>query len=154
MDGQFGLGTAIPVLSLDSQFDGSLALIWADGTNGTGIPSPDDIMAHVTSGFSSSQLRSVKKVATPEDIAAQCPQNFNLFSECFAAVSFDAMPTTSNSSQPINYTIHADGGLFHIDVVHHASDFEERILPLQWAVDQVCGTVINVLSELTMCSDP
>lgn len=39
---------------------------------------------------------------------------------------------------PVNYTIFADAGLSSIDVEHHTSDFERRIFPLQWAVDQVC----------------
>lgn len=28
-------------------------------------------------------------------------------------------------------------GLYHIDVVDHASDYEQRLLPLQWAIDEV-----------------
>jgi hypothetical protein len=94
-------------------------------------------MAHVTRGFTSSQLNAVKKAATPGDILSFCPQNFNLFSECFAAVAFNYLPTSANDTNPIDYTIRADGGLLHIDVVHHTSDFEKRVLPLQWAVDQV-----------------
>jgi hypothetical protein len=124
-------------LSLSDQFDGSLSLIWADGTNGTASPSADDIMAHMTQGFTSSQLNAVKKAATPDEIPSFCPQNFNLFSECFAAVAFIHLPTSANDTNPIDYTIRADGGLFHIDVVHHTSDFEKKILPLQWAVDKV-----------------
>ena len=40
-------------------------------------------------------------------------------------------------TRPVNYTIFADAGLSSIDVVHHTSDFERRVFPLQWAVDQV-----------------
>ncbi|KAI1786805.1 hypothetical protein LXA43DRAFT_1184913 [Ganoderma leucocontextum] len=35
----------------------------------------------------------------------------------------------------MGHTLRADGGLFHIDVTKHTSDYEKRILPLQWAVD-------------------
>lgn len=94
-------------------------------------------MSRVTAGFTSSQLRAVKKVTTPDDISSACPQNLNLFSECFAAISFDGIVATGNDTSAINYTIRADGGLFHIDVQRHNSDYEKRILPLQWAVDQV-----------------
>ena len=33
--------------------------------------------------------------------------------------------------------IFGDAGLDFIDVQHHTSDFEKRILSLQWAIDQV-----------------
>jgi ATP-binding cassette, subfamily A (ABC1), member 3 len=124
------------VARISDVFDGSLALVWADGTNGTGTPSPDAIMSRVTTGFTSAQLRGVKKVPTPDDIPSACPQNFNLFSECFSAIAFNELPAVPNVTDTINYTIRADGGLFHVDVIRHTSDFERRILPLQWAVDQ------------------
>lgn len=95
-------------------------------------------MARVTSGLSASQLRSVRKVATPAEIPGTCPQNFNGFSECYAAIAFyDILPNGNATTKSLNYTILADSGLFHIDVVRHDSDFEKRVLPLQWAVDQV-----------------
>ena len=134
---QYGLGTSVPVPRLADVFDGSLALIWADGTNGTGTnPSAHDIISHVTSGFSSKQLLAVRQLDSPDDIPSACPQNFNLFSECFAAVAFNSLPGP-NGSLPLNYTLRADGGLFHIDVTKHTSDYEKRLLPLQWAVDSV-----------------
>ena len=77
----------------------------------------------------------MKQVSSPDDIPAACPQNFNLFSECFAAVAFYDIP--ANGSAPVDYTIWADGGLTFVDVEKHRSDFEKRILPLQWAIDQV-----------------
>ncbi|CAL1693884.1 unnamed protein product [Somion occarium] len=133
----YGLGTAVPVRELRDVFDGSISLVWADGTNGTASPSPNDIIAHITRGFSDRQLSAVRKVDTPDDIPATCPQNFNLFSECFAAVAFNSFPTADTSdTRPINYTLRADGGLFHIDVVRHTSDYELRVLPLQWAIDR------------------
>jgi len=146
---QYGIGTPVPISSLSDQFDLSLSLIWADGTNGTGSPSADDIMAHITQGFTSSQLNAVKKATTPDEIPSFCPQNFNLFSECFAAVAFNHLPTSANDTNPIDYTIRADGGLFHVDVVRHTSDFEKRVLPLQWAIDKVgiafpCASCISL----------
>lgn len=125
------------ISNLSDEFDGSSFLIWADGTNGIGVPPANDIMAHITRNFTSFQLNAVKKVATPDDIPSLCPQNFNLFSECFAAIAFDYLPTSQNDTSSIEYTIRADGGLSHIDVIRHTSDFEKKILPLQWAVDQV-----------------
>lgn len=96
-------------------------------------------MAHITRDFSSSQLASVNQVSSTADIVAACPQNFNLFSECFAAVVFNSMPSSDGeNAEPVNYTIRADAGLYHIDAVKHSSDYEKRILPLQWAIDQVC----------------
>jgi ATP-binding cassette subfamily A (ABC1) protein 3 len=134
---QYGIGSSVPIASIGDVFDGGLRLVWADGTNGTGVPSPDSIMSYVTSGFTKSQLTAIQQVATPADIPSACPQNFNLFSECFAAVAFNNIPAFGNDTNPINYTIRADGGLGHIDVVGHNSDFERRILPLQWAIDKV-----------------
>ncbi|TBU26630.1 P-loop containing nucleoside triphosphate hydrolase protein [Dichomitus squalens] len=131
----YGLGTSIPVPRLVDVFDGSLALVWADGTNGTGTnPSAHDIISHMTSGFSSKQLRAVRQLESPDDIPSACPQNFNLFSECFAAVAFNSLPGP-DGTLPLNYTLRGDGGLFHIDVTKHSSDYEKRLLPLQWAVD-------------------
>ncbi|CDO76478.1 hypothetical protein BN946_scf184615.g4 [Trametes cinnabarina] len=131
----YGLGTAVPVLKLTDVYDGSLALIWADGTNGTGTnPSAHDIITRITRDFNDKQLRSVRQLSSPADIPSACPQNFNLFSECFAAVAFNSLPGP-NSTLPLNYTLRADGGLFHIDVTKHSSDYERRVLPLQWAID-------------------
>jgi ATP-binding cassette, subfamily A (ABC1), member 3 len=137
MDPEDGIGQPIPVFSLKDQFDGSTAFIWADGTDGTGFPSPQDIMNHITADFSPRQLSAIHKVDSPDDIPSRCPQNFNLFSECFAGIAFNSIPSKTNASIPLNYTIRADGGLFHIDVVRHTSDYEKRILPLQWAIDEV-----------------
>jgi ATP-binding cassette, subfamily A (ABC1), member 3 len=134
---QYGIGNPTTILSFLTQFDGSSPLIWADGTDGTSVPSPTAVMAHITASFSSRQLSAVKKVASPSEIPSQCPQNFNLFSECFAAIVFNDIPANASAAKPVNYTIRADSGLRHIDVMKHISDFELRILPLQWAVDQV-----------------
>ncbi|KAF9260869.1 P-loop containing nucleoside triphosphate hydrolase protein [Marasmius fiardii PR-910] len=132
-----GLGTPAPVYDLHDQFDEKLALIWVDATNQSGSPTPSDIMARVTQKFTPLQKNAVRQVRSPSDIPAICPQNFNLFSECFAGIVFQDIPSVGNAdfTRPVNYTIRADGGLFLIDV-NHNSDFEKRILPLQWAIDK------------------
>ena len=94
-------------------------------------------MSRITRGFSDRQLHAITQVESPAQIPEACPQNFNMFSECFAAISFNTLPTAENASTPLNYTILADGGLFHIDVERHTSDYERRIMPLQWAIDSV-----------------
>ena len=119
------------------------ALLWADGTDGTSDPSPTSIIARITQNFTTTQLAAVRQLDSPDDIPAACPQNFNLFSECFAAIAFYNIPANGSATNPINYTIRADAGLAHIDVVKHSSDFEKRILPLQWAIDQVKLIVIK-----------
>lgn len=131
------MGSPAPVYNFTSQFDGSLALIWADGTNGTGNPSADAIMAHVTSGFNKHQMGAVKQVSSPANIPFSCPQNFNLISECYAGVAFNYLPDSPNDTTPIDYTISADGGLIYVNVGSHTSDIETRILPLQLAIDKV-----------------
>ncbi|KAF9535634.1 hypothetical protein CPB83DRAFT_878765 [Crepidotus variabilis] len=132
----YGIGTAVPVKSLQSQFDSSLALIWVDGTNGMSSPNPKDIMAHITSGFTSKQLAAVRQMSNASDIPNACPQNFNLYSQCFAAISFTDIPPNGSQSRAVNYTIFADTGLVYINVEKHTSDFEKRILPLQWSIDK------------------
>jgi hypothetical protein len=92
-------------------------------------------MAGVTRGFSASQLAAVKKAPSASELPFECPQNYNGVSECFAGVVFYDIP--ANATRPVNDTILADSGLVHIDVVGHNGDFENRVLPLQWAVDQV-----------------
>jgi hypothetical protein len=135
---KYGLGEPAPIYSLVSQFDGSKPLVWADGTNGTSNPSPSDIIARITSNFTSTQLAGVKRVSNFSDISSSCAQNFNALSSCFSGLGFTNIPSVhAAGAPPVNYTIFADAGLSHIDVEHHMSDFERRIFPLQWAVDQV-----------------
>ncbi|KAF9444036.1 P-loop containing nucleoside triphosphate hydrolase protein [Macrolepiota fuliginosa MF-IS2] len=130
-----GLGQPVLVGNLTDHFDGSAALIWADGTNGTSNPTPQAIIAHITSGFSEKQLNGVRRVDSVSQIPLACPQNFNLRSTCFAAVAFNDIPSP-NEGRPINYTIRADAGLAFIDVEKHTSDYELRLFPLQWAIDK------------------
>ncbi|KIY73327.1 P-loop containing nucleoside triphosphate hydrolase protein [Cylindrobasidium torrendii FP15055 ss-10] len=128
----FGIGSAVPIRNLNAAFtDTTLTLVWADRTTGNGTITAEDIVSPITRDFTPSQRNAVRRLDSPDDIVDACPQNFNLFSECFAAIVFNDLPDNG----PINYTIRADGGLFHIDVEKHTSDFELRVLPLQWAID-------------------
>ena len=134
---QYGVGTPVPIHNFATQFDGSLALIWVDGTNGTGNPSASAVMARITNGFNEYQMSAVKQVSSPADIPSHCPQNFNMISECYAGIAFNYLPVSSTDTTPINYTISADAGLGYVNVYSHTSDFETRILPLQLAIDEV-----------------
>lgn len=139
----FGIGNPIPVFNLSGQFDPGLTLYWADATEGetSTFASPSAIISRVTRGFSHEQLSAVKQASSADIIPSLCPQNFNLFSECWAAVVFNSLPAQAEA--PVNYTIRGDGGLLHIDVVRHNSDYEKRILPLQWAVDSASHVPFN-----------
>ena len=101
----FGIGNPIPVFDLSSQFDPDFTLYWADATDGetNTFASPSDIMARVTSDFSAAQLRAVKQAPSADVIPSLCPQNFNLFSECWAGIVFNSLPAEAGS--PVNYTI-------------------------------------------------
>lgn len=103
-------------------------------------------MDNLASSFSPAQRQAIRKAENAAQIPSLCPQNFNLYSQCFAAVSFFNIP--SEGSTPINYTLYADAGLTYINVEKHTSDFETRILPLQWAIDKVrtsfCGKASNM----------
>ena len=125
------------VRDFGDRFDGSLKLVWADNTGGTGSPSADDIITHITRGFDNKQLAAISKVGTTDDIPVECPQNFNLFSECFAGLSFDYLPSTLTDTRSVNYTILGNGGFGYVNAVEHTGDYELYVLPLQWAVDQV-----------------
>ncbi|KAJ7881460.1 hypothetical protein B0H13DRAFT_2049321, partial [Mycena leptocephala] len=132
--GDYGLGEPAPVRSLKQEFRAG-SLMWVDATDGNSHPSPSEIMASITTGFSTSQLNAVRKVSTPAEMVAQCPQNFRGFSTCYGGIVFNDLPR-NNASAPINYTLIADYGLNRIDVSHHTGDFQTRVMPLQWAVDQ------------------
>lgn len=92
-------------------------------------------MALVTQSFSQRQRSAVKQVK-PSEIVASCLQNFNLISECFGAINFTHLTTASRQdTSDITYTLRADGGLFYVNVDQHTGDFEQKVLPLQWALD-------------------
>ncbi|KAJ6506502.1 hypothetical protein C8R45DRAFT_969874, partial [Mycena sanguinolenta] len=143
--GDYGLGEPAPVRSLKQEFRAG-SLMWVDATDGNSHPSPSEIMASITTGFSTSQLNAVRKVSTPAEMVAQCPQNFRGFSTCYGGIVFNDLPR-NNASAPINYTLIADYGLNRIDVSHHTGDFQTRVKPLQWAVDQA---IIEMRTEVTV----
>jgi ATP-binding cassette subfamily A (ABC1) protein 3 len=147
---EYGLGSPISIPRIVDEFDGSKALVWVDSTNGTGNPSADSIIARVTGGFSATQLAGIKKLANTSDIPLACPQNFDEVSECFAAVVFNNIPAAEDDIESISYTLQSDGSRAHIDVVRHIGDFEQQILPLQWAVDQVGLSKQRHSSNLTI----
>ncbi|KAI0323366.1 P-loop containing nucleoside triphosphate hydrolase protein [Cubamyces sp. BRFM 1775] len=128
-----GLGTRASIASLADTFDGSLQLLWSDNTGGTGSPTPAELMSRVTRGFSEKQHNSVLQV-DPGQIGRICQQNFIGVSDCFASVTFEATSALASNTS-LNYTVSADQHLYFIDVQHHTSDFELRILPLQWAIE-------------------
>jgi ATP-binding cassette subfamily A (ABC1) protein 3 len=129
-------------------------------------------MAHLSRDFDAAQRRGLVRVDHPEDIAPACPQNFNGFSECFAAVVFNGFPAALNAvaaaaapnataesknataaalnatdpsallHNAVNYTIQADAGLYHIDV-RGRSDYERRVLPLQLALDSAIASLLS-----------
>ncbi|KAM6499563.1 hypothetical protein JOM56_005071 [Amanita muscaria] len=130
----FGIGQPIPVYALETKVDS--LLLWVDATDGTSSPSPSQIMSWMTASFTPSQQQQyVKQLFNASDIHSYCPENFIGLSQCFGAVIFYDIPANSSASRPVNYTIQADAGLGHIDVQRHTSDYEQKVLPLQWAID-------------------
>ncbi|KAH9486190.1 ABC transporter A family member 2 [Psilocybe cubensis] len=133
----FGLGTPARVFGVGDHFDGSRPIVWSDNSNGTGYIHGKDIMSHVTSGFSSRQLKGVIEVEDTASLFDICISNANGASPCFVALTFEDIPTASTSDKrPLNYTFWAGSGAYRVDVLKHTSDLETVLLPLQWAVDQ------------------
>ncbi len=131
--------------SLADTYDPDLSLLWSDDTDGTGAISPSDIVSRMIRGFSGKQLASFRKVNT-DDIATLCRENFSGSSACFASVIFDGIPG-AGSNQTLNYTIQADSALGFVNVIDHTSDYERRILPLQWAVESVSLNSCNLQED-------
>jgi hypothetical protein len=100
-------------------------------------------MSKVVKGFSPTQLAGVKKVANASDIPLACPQSLTEVSSCFAAINFNGSLGTSadfNDIEVISYILSSDGAEATVDVVKHSGDFMDKIMPLQWAIDQVRST--------------
>lgn len=128
------------VMPLEVAFNGN-RLIWADATgNASAYINANDLMNTITANFSASQRRAIVQFSSPDDIPSACPQNNNLVSECYAAVVFHTLPLSPQDRRPINYTLRTDYGLRYIDVEGGKSSYEERVLPLQWAIDKVHQT--------------
>lgn len=133
------MGTASPLPSLEDHFDGLKPLVWADNTNGTGYISGKDIMNHVMANFSSRQLAGIYE-ANSSELNKRCVLNFSGGSSCYITVTFESIPpTSSNGSLGLEYTIRSDEGIYQVDVFRHTSGLETKVIPLQWAIDHVCG---------------
>ncbi|KAH6912539.1 nod factor export ATP-binding protein I [Coprinopsis sp. MPI-PUGE-AT-0042] len=129
-----GIGSPLAVRSLQEQFgDGSRELIWADGTNGAGSPTAQEIMDRVTSQLSPQQRRGVRRISSPDDIRDECPIELHRSQRCFLAVTFDSVSTEGSSF--VNYTIYSQGD-WQVDVKNHQTFEEQVVLPVQWALDQ------------------
>lgn len=126
-----GVGQPADIPSLASVLQSGYHFYWVDATNGSATPAPKDIISHVTSDFAPWQKAAVKQLNSPDDVPPACQQNFNGFSECWAAIIFNDIVGFSG----VNYTIRADAGLRYVNVEKHNSDVELRVLPLQWALD-------------------
>ncbi|KAG8830701.1 hypothetical protein FRC17_004390, partial [Serendipita sp. 399] len=79
-------------------------------------------MDRVTAHLSPPQRASLKQLDTEDAVTAACEQNFNGYSDCWAAVVFSDIKGFSG----VNYTIRADAGLRYINVEKHTSDYELR----------------------------
>lgn len=97
-------------------------------------------MSRVVEGFTPTQLAGVKKVASVSVIPLACPQTLNELSTCFAAIQFNDFletPADLDNIDIISYTLLSDGARSTVDVVKHGGDSMDKIMPLQWAIDQV-----------------
>lgn len=133
---QYGNGqfNPAPIHNLENEFNPSLAFVWSDDTDGSTSLSPQVIIDHITSSFNPLQRAAIIKAENAAQIPFLCPQNWNGYSQCYAAVSFANSP--SEASAPITYTLYGDAGFEYVSV-EHRGDFDTRILPLQWAIDRV-----------------
>lgn len=136
------MGSPAPVFRVQDHFDGSKPIFWVDNTGGNGYISAKDIMGHVTSNFTTKQLASIHQLQDDQVLGDTCKSNFNGGSACFITITFDEIPT-ENDILPLNYTIRSDNGAFYVDVTKHRSDLETRIIPMQWAIDQVTNSMHN-----------
>ncbi|KAF9479407.1 P-loop containing nucleoside triphosphate hydrolase protein [Pholiota conissans] len=132
-----GLGTISPVLQIQDAFDGSRPLVWADNTNGTGFITAKAIMGQISKNFTLKQLNALKEVENTQQVQQACLLNFNGASGCFSTVTFETIPTTAGSdNRSVEYIIRYDDGVQHINIAKHDTDFETKLLAVQWAIDQ------------------
>lgn len=94
---QLGLGKPAPVLSLDTQFKGTLPLVWADNTTKVGNPTPQAVTDHISANFNTKQRAAVRKLSSVEGFINECPSNFNGFSPCFLGIVFESIPELGGS---------------------------------------------------------
>ncbi|KAH6912548.1 nod factor export ATP-binding protein I, partial [Coprinopsis sp. MPI-PUGE-AT-0042] len=130
-----GIGDPLAVRSLRAQFgDGSRPLVWADGSNGLGSPTAQEIMDRVASQLTPQQRLGVRRISSPDGIQDECPIDLHRSPRCFLAVSFDLI--SAEGSSFVNYTLYSKQVNGHVDVKNHQTFQDETILPVQWALDQ------------------
>lgn len=135
---QGGVGPEATLQRIDQTYDGSRPFVWADNTGGAGFITAANIMDHVTVNFTEKQRANFRKLNSTDDVRDTCILNFSGASSCFAAITFEAIPTDAvTDARGINYTIHTDTQFFNVDVKRHDNEFDARILPLQWGIDRV-----------------
>lgn len=134
---QLGRGSPIALQNVDPSLLG-LSLIWAPPPSALGNPNIDAYVENfMSSVWDTLELNEagrsrIKRIDNATDMLTECPQNFNLQSDCFAGIILNAVDPVNDV---LSYTLRTDGGLIHVDVENHASDAEKRALPLQWAID-------------------
>ncbi|ORX35007.1 hypothetical protein BD324DRAFT_633591 [Kockovaella imperatae] len=98
-------------------------------TNETVSTFIDQLMNKVLGGHTG----DIVKLDNASNLARECPENFNLLSECFGALVFD---NVDPDSRTLNYTLRGDFGLVMTNVDQTSKDdVQVRYLPLQWAID-------------------
>ncbi|ODQ51080.1 hypothetical protein SAICODRAFT_27131 [Saitoella complicata NRRL Y-17804] len=131
----YGFGNAAAVKNFATEL-GSGKFVWIDRTGSSGGEAQrvvDIVTARVTRG-------TVVQLQTSTELAELCPQNFIGASPCFAAVEFNQLDFTTNQ---FNYTLRADTGSNTIRVDTNSGSFEQKVLPLQWAIDQAIFQISN-----------
>ena len=109
-------------------------MVWADNTTTAANPTPQAIIDRIAINFNSKQRAAIQQVATANDLPVACPRNFVGFSQCYAGISFNSVPGAGGA---VDYTLLVDNGLAEIDVEDQKSDYQQRVLPMQWAIDKV-----------------
>ncbi|BFZ63560.1 hypothetical protein YB2330_004688 [Saitoella coloradoensis] len=131
----YGFGNVAQVKDFATEL-GSGKFVWIDRTGSSGGEAQrvvDIFTAGVTRG-------TVVQLQTSTELAELCPQNFIGASPCFAAVEFNEVDFTTNQ---FSYTLRADTGSNTIRVDTNSGSFEQKVLPLQWAIDQAIFQLSN-----------
>ncbi|KAH6912560.1 nod factor export ATP-binding protein I [Coprinopsis sp. MPI-PUGE-AT-0042] len=139
-----GIGNPLAIRGLQEQFgDGSRPLVWADATNGTVSPTPEEIMDHVKATLSPEQQRGVRQVSSQYDIREACPIDLSRSPRCFFAVSFDSISdrlvNNTQGTSLVDYTFFIPPNAlwpWEVDVKNHETYEEQTSHPVQWAIDQ------------------
>lgn len=121
------------MLSFEAQFDGKLALVWIDNTTITGSPSPQAIIDHLSASFSPKQREAIRRLSNVEQLSSECGSNFRSISKCFGGIVFNNIPKAGGA---VDYALLADQAMYLINVLNQQSNEQQRIFPLQWAIDK------------------